>query len=373
MKVAYITRKVFADGSNEIRIKQNHAITVRTIQNALRTKALNKKYQEERKQQLCDEINSLKFTDIQYARKLRILDNELKLRNIQNVSRSAHRSRQNLYDICRCNEFQYFVTWTFDKEKIDRLDDEKVKRKFTQFQNYLRKIFPQMYYVAVPEYHKKGGLHFHLLIGGVTMDELKAVPAKNKRGKLIFKNGKQIFNVLRWKLGFSTLSAIGNGEATKHYICKYISKQHLDDRFFGKRRYYVSNNIRRPEIQKYCTSPEICFDGIDLNVFIVAYANTQKKYVVLTHDGSGIVQFDRNTDEVKEHMFNFAALTKCASERTRGLPHAAAPSGRRPYSTLRTLDSKFYQVDVEKAFNITPLLTIEEQDIELLREIGLID
>lgn len=370
MQVAYITRKVFADDSQEVRIKHNPLITEQTVKNAQKTKALNKIKREQRELRLYEQINKQNLFDTDYVRKHRILQNELKLRNIQNVSRSAHRSRQNLYDICRCNEFAYFVTWTFDKDKIDRLNDNKVKRKFTQFQNYLRKKFPDMYYVAVPEYHKKGGLHFHLLIGGVTMDELKAVPAKNKRGKLIFKNGKQIFNVSRWRLGFSTLSAIGNGEATKHYICKYISKQHLDDRFFGKRRYYVSKNIRRPEVEKYCTSPERSLDGIDLNVFTVAYANKQKMYAVLTHDGNGIVQFDRNTDEVKENMAKLAAPTKRASERTRGLPCAAAPSGACPYSTLRTLDSTNYQADTNTAANQPPTI---DNAIEYCREIGLID
>ena len=370
MQVAYITRKVFVDGSEEVRIKHNPLITDQTVKNAIRTKRLNKIERKERELRLYDQINKLTFLDTDYTRKLRILNNELTLSNIENISRSAHRSRQNLYDICRCNDFQYFVTWTFDQQKIDRLNDEKVKRKFTQFQNYLRKKFPDMYYVAVPEYHKKGGLHFHLLIGGVTMEELKAVPAISKRGRFIFKNGKQIFNVTRWRLGYSTLSIIGNDEATKHYICKYITKQHYDDRFFSKRRYYVSNNIRRPEVEKYCTDTENSFDGIDLNVYTVAYANMQKKYAVLTTDGNGVVDFDRNTEEVKGHMAELTAQRESASRRTRGLPCAAAPLGACPYSTLRTLDSTNYQGDENKAAYQPP--NIEEIEEEL-RAIGLLD
>ena len=372
MQVAYITRKVFADDSEEIRIKQNKYITRKIIEQGLKTKIKNKIERKLRNQRLCDEINKLNLFDPNYAHKSRILIKELKLRNIQNVNRSAHRSRQALYDICRCNDFQYFVTWTFDSDKIERLNDTIVKRKFTQFQNYLRKKFPNMYYIAVPEYHKKGGLHFHLLIGGVTMDELKAVPAKyekrkgrHKKGDLIFKNGHQIFNVSRWKLGYSTLSVIGNGEATKHYICKYISKQHLDDRFFGKRRYYVSKNIRRPEVYKYCKATENSFDGIDLNVYTVAYADKSKKYAVFTHDGNGVVDYARNTDEVKRHISelaeplgasgNAAAPTECA-DGTAGaisLRAPAAPSGGCPYLTLRTLDSNFYPEGKETVLHLS--------------------
>ena len=139
MQVAYITRKVFADGSDEIRIKHNPRITITTIENARKSKAKNKTRREYRQIVLERKILKIPFYDPNYLRKRRILEHELQLRNVQNILRSAHRSRNALYDICRCNDFQYFVTWTFDKEKIDRLDDNKVKRKFTQFQNYLRK------------------------------------------------------------------------------------------------------------------------------------------------------------------------------------------------------------------------------------------
>ena len=179
-----------------------------------------------------------------------------------------------------------------------------------------------------------------LLIGGVTMDELKAVPARyekskgrHKKGDLIFKNGHQIFNVERWKLGYSTLSVIANGEASKHYICKYISKQHYDDRFFNKRRYYVSKNIKRPTIEKWSTAPEDCLQGIDDNVYIVDYLDQSNKYVVLSSDGNGIVNAKLNMPEVKEHLASMCAPTRASGS-------SAAPSGACPYLTLRTLDSK---------------------------------
>ena len=42
MQVAYITRKVFADGSDEIRIKHNPEITITTVVNAIKSKAILK-------------------------------------------------------------------------------------------------------------------------------------------------------------------------------------------------------------------------------------------------------------------------------------------------------------------------------------------
>ena len=302
----------------------------------------NKIKKRERQQQIADRINELRFTDRDYERKKKILEYELQLRNIDNVRRSASRAKQNLYDICKCNDFDFFVTFTYSPEYIDRLDDKRVKRKFTQWANDTRKRFPNMYYVATPEYHKKGGLHFHLLIGGISFDELKCVPALKKNGKPIYKNGKQIFNVTAWKYGFSTLSKVENSEAAKHYLCKYITKQHYDDRFFNKRRYYASRNIIRPIIDSWTETPELCLRHIDTKVLLIAYCNKKKKYAVLTHDGSGLVH-ERNTAASVVALRQLAAVSPRAASCGRkiaaaigGTPAAAVSR----YSTIGTLNRK---------------------------------
>lgn len=370
MQVAYVTRKYFPDDSEEVRIKIKKKVTPESVNKALATRKNNAILREYRRSCIEREILNLRLYDSQYARKLRRLRGELKLRNVGDVVRSAQRCRQSLYDICRCNEFIYFVTWTFDKTKVDRLDDVKVRRKFTEFQNYLRKKFPQMFYIAVPEYHKKGGLHFHLLVGGITLEELKAVPAITKHGNLKFKNGKQIYNVTRWRLGFSELSIICNGEAAKHYICKYISKQNLDERFFNKRRYYVSHNIRRPRIEKQCLMPSHCLDGIDDNVYLVEFLDPYEKYAVLSRNADGIVNKTMNAQEVKIDLRRLRA----------GARWAACPPKRAlarvRYLTLRTLNSNFvYGIKKPRQLLLKPE-PIAKSDIiseEELRDIGLID
>lgn len=52
MQVAYITRKVFADGSDEIRIKHNPEITITSIVNAIKSKAINKIKREAHRENL---------------------------------------------------------------------------------------------------------------------------------------------------------------------------------------------------------------------------------------------------------------------------------------------------------------------------------
>lgn len=298
MQIAYMKSKVFADNSEELRIKINNEITITQIEKARKTRFINKINKMKRERKLNKQYNALHFDTPDYERQKKAIELELNIRNINNIIRSSSRTRQNLYDICKCNDFKFFVTVTFDNQKINRKNDRIIKRRFSQWANNVKKRYPSMYYVAVPEYHKKGGLHFHLLIGGITFDDLNCVPAVSKRGHLVIKNGKQIYNIGAWKLGYSTLSIIENEEASKHYICKYITKQHYDDRFFNKRRYYVSHNIKRPVVTKWRELPENCLNKINTGVYLVAYLDKRKKYAVLTTDGNGVYNPTKNAPEV---------------------------------------------------------------------------
>lgn len=350
MQVAYITEKLFADGSHETRIKINNEITPTTIAKAIDTRRINKIKREMEQRAIIDKINALRLYDENYTRKHKLLTLELRARNQYDYNRSARRARQTLYDICKCNDFSFFVTLTFDGNKIDRMNDSATKRKYSQWANDVKKQFPNMYYVTVPEYHKKGGLHFHILIGGITLDELKATPALNKRGKQIHKKGKAIWNIGAWKKGFSTLSIIGNGEATKHYLCKYITKQHADDRFFNKRRYYVSRNIDRPEIEKHVERVENALNGIDTNVQLVSYLDPRKKFAVFTHDGSGIVNAEQNSVEVIKDVHELCARRRDGCERHVRRSRRAFGRAVR-YSTIRTLNRKTPFSDIRKMYD----------------------
>ena len=352
MQVAYITEKLFADGSHETRIKINNEITPTSIARAIHTRRINKINREMKQRAIMDKINALRLYDENYTRNYKLLSLELRARNQYDYNRSARRARQTLYDICKCNDFSFFVTLTFDGNKIDRMNDSATKRKYSQWANDVKKQFPNMYYVTVPEYHKKGGLHFHILIGGITLDELKATPALNKRGKQIRKKGKAIWNIGAWKKGFSTLSIIGNGEATKHYICKYITKQHADDRFFNKRRYYVSWNITRPEIEKHVERIENALNGIDTNVQLVSYLDPRKKFAVFTHDGNGIVNTEQNSAEVKKDVQELCAQKKGAHGCERHVRRSRRAFGRAVrYSTLRTLKRKTPFSEIRKMYD----------------------
>lgn len=368
MLVTFKTEKHFPDGSTEIVLKRGYLQSLKSRRKAQITKLSQKMERQSRDERLVKEINECSFFEM---RKRKLLENELNEVNLLNWKRAARRARQVLYDICKCNDFLYFVTLTFSPDEVARLDDKLVKRKFSQWANYIRKKFPTMYYVAVPEYHKKGGLHFHLLVGGVTMEELQAVPALTKKGRLKYKHGKQIFNITAWRLGFSTLSCLENVEAAKHYVCKYITKQHYDGRFFRKRRYYCSANVARPEICKAHCEDSIW--ALDLDLWEVKHLNPEKQYGIFRLNADGVVDREYNSAEVRQHVADICG----------GAHSARARAPRVPYSTIGTLErnvpletvqSWFRELDerIKRGYTENSLLQTTYADIQYLDSIGLL-
>lgn len=292
MEVVFKKTKQFPNG--DVRVYYKNGYKSDTLigdlkANFLRVvkRKLNRIEREFKKKDLVDRFNGLNRLDIHKhtARALRHIDLQLSEVDLDNRRRAVQRSRQELYDICCCNHFDFFVTLTFDDGKINSYDDVATRKAFSNFIFYLRQKFPQLYYVCVPEYQERGALHFHLLIGGVTMEELGCVPAINQKkgskhyGECLFVHGKQIFNVTAWKKGHSTLSVIGNLEASRYYICKYMTKQVTDERFFNKRRYYVSQNIVKPVVTKEIL-PVSSKDAWNVNLatYQISYLSPFKQY-----------------------------------------------------------------------------------------------
>ena len=137
---------------------------------------------------------------------------------------------------------------------------------YQKWSNYIRKQFPNVYYITVPEYHKKGGLHFHILMGGISMEELQLTDSGfvvchwTKKGvilkedfelqkenhSLTITDGLTIYNVGAWAtgsgsnrvaLGWSTATEIQSQEATTYYVTKYLTKGGIDLRFYNRKRY----------------------------------------------------------------------------------------------------------------------------------------
>lgn len=280
-KLTFVTRKIFNDGMEKVVVKKGYLPNPENIQKAKKKKAYKKQFELQK----LTLIGQLSF-DSETIYKSQKADFERKYApKLENAVKSMNRAKNNLMDILRCNDFNFFVTLTFDKSKIDRLDDNKTRKSFTQWVANIQRDLPDLYYVAVPEYHKKGGLHFHLLIGGVLAKDLSLKDS----GKVV-KSGRcksqAIYNVGKWdNKGFSTATKILDINAVKYYLSKYLTKGKVDPRFFGKKRFYVSRNINRPQVEKMilpCSEKFDIFDSIVKDDYNIDYEDSKKEYCVLS-------------------------------------------------------------------------------------------
>jgi len=160
-----------------------------------------------------------------------------------NEERSIRRSRKSIKDYVLCNNFDLFCTFTIGTDHHN--DERSIQRLKNWFKNQ-RDRNGKFNYIVVTERHKKGGLHFHALIGGYTGKLKYAV--NQKTGEYIpDKRGDFVRNFVEYTLGFSTAEVINDKESkskTSYYLQKYIGKDLTAS--FGKNRYWASKGLNKP-------------------------------------------------------------------------------------------------------------------------------
>lgn len=146
--------------------------------------------------------------------------------------RNVIRAKTAIHDIVACNTFEYFVTLTVAPDsKVNRYDyDDCAKHISKWLNNHLEK------YLLVPEKHKDGAYHFHLL-------------ADIPKNKLKHHKGS-VFNIRSYTYGYSTAIKIRkNSEARiANYVQKYITKDLISSVGKGRRRYWCSKQLERPQV-----------------------------------------------------------------------------------------------------------------------------
>lgn len=156
---------------------------------------------------------------------------------------SASRTIHKIYDIARANYWEWFLTFTFSPEKVkDRTDYKELSSKLSMWLNNMRKFCPDMVYLVVPELHEDGkSYHFHGLFANI--DNMGLVDSG------IVRKGHKVYNVGKYKFGWTTATKIVDYHRACSYITKYISKD-LCAVTKGKRRYWSSRNVKLPVVEE---------------------------------------------------------------------------------------------------------------------------
>jgi len=149
---------------------------------------------------------------------------------------SLKRARQNLYRLVNSNlsnKFKpLFITFTF-KENITNV--EIANKKFTDFVRRLNFHYGKKFrYLSVIEFQKRGAVHYHCVFFNlsVSWEELE-------------RSEHAVAGI--WGLGFVDIEPIRNAKAVAPYVCKYLNKGLHDKRLRGKKSYFTSRGLLRPE------------------------------------------------------------------------------------------------------------------------------
>lgn len=134
-------------------------------------------------------------------------------------------------------DFKNFITLTF-AENITDLDT--AHKYFTTWNKSIRRVFPDFKYLGVPEFQKRGAVHYHLLTN-IPMNELG----------LIYKQpGKEnMYDVKYWNHGFTSvfdLDLTDDNFSVAAYMTKYFYKD-ISSKLFGRRKILKSQNLRKPK------------------------------------------------------------------------------------------------------------------------------
>lgn len=147
------------------------------------------------------------------------------------TERSIIRARTAIFDIIACNKFEFFVTLTVSpRAKFDRYNYDECTKNLSKWLQYHLK-----HYILVPEKHKDGAFHFHLL-ADIPKEKLKY-------------HGYGNYALKSYKFGIGTASRIRNEQAVSVYITKYITKELSSTVGKNRRMYWCSKDLKRPTVE----------------------------------------------------------------------------------------------------------------------------
>lgn len=177
-------------------------------------------------------------------------DNLYKTDRVEEVKsillQNAIRSNLNCQRICKSNkeEWESFITLTFEDNITDISYANKI---FNSWVSNIRKLKKDFKYIAVPEFQKRGAVHYHVLTNLSKNDDKIILPQKERTEKT--KDLTTLFDVKYWSEGFARVDFIKNDYKKIYaYICKYMTKD-IDNKLFGKHRYFNSQNLNKPNVE----------------------------------------------------------------------------------------------------------------------------
>lgn len=114
-------------------------------------------------------------------------------------------------------------------------------KDFSSFIKALRYKFGRIFrYIAVPEFQKRGAVHFHAMFWGLP----QTVYQTERHTRLV---------ASLWEKGYTDMIQTDGSPKLSTYLTKYMTKTFIDHRLMRQKAYTCSRNLIRPEIASLST------------------------------------------------------------------------------------------------------------------------
>lgn len=169
-----------------------------------------------------------------------VIDNNAKYRckiNDKKLDENIKRAKARVKEYALCNDFDFFITLTINKNKYDRTNLKVFYKDFSQWlrNTYIRKGYC-VKYLLIPELHSDGvSWHMHGFVSGIPKEDLQ----ENIHGYLDWFPYSQ-------KFGYCSIDYIHDKAKASNYITKYISKD-VDKSIteLNAKMYYCSKGLKK--------------------------------------------------------------------------------------------------------------------------------
>ena len=126
------------------------------------------------------------------------------------------------------------ILLTFEENVIDIV---KANKRFRYFIDKVKRVKKDFKYLCIPEFQKRGAVHYHLLTN-VDINDKTLICEQIAH--------KKFYHIKYWNEGFTSVEVIkGDPKKIIGYIAKYMTKE-IDNRLFNRHRYFYSKNLNLP-------------------------------------------------------------------------------------------------------------------------------
>ena len=172
-------------------------------------------------------------------------EEEILFKASESLRCSVSRTRKRIREIAGSMDVSWFATLTISPTSgVNRYSYDDCTRALREYLSDLRNKCPDLQYIAIPELHKDGAIHFHVLFSHHILHFLDYAGAFRLSKKSL--NKTEVYHLSSWSYGFTSVIAVQTPVRFINYVVKYITKDLCAATKHKQRYFYSRSNIPAP-------------------------------------------------------------------------------------------------------------------------------